>query len=200
MHDDLLSAEDLWARARSRTTRGAHLVLYAAAQIGLAYVGSATSGGPDHIAFFWPASGLALGVLLCVPVQRWPAFLLAGVLPVTVFNVLVGESALVAAAFAVGNVVEPVVGAWLAIRLANGRPRLSRPGSLFFALVVGGPVVAASGASALSTLALVGGHSGFLEMWLRQARRGAGDAGRVATGPFLGRGRLARTTVSPAVN
>ncbi|HTN52649.1 MAG TPA: MASE1 domain-containing protein [Anaeromyxobacter sp.] len=129
------------------------LTLFAAADFGLAHLGRLVTPDPTSFAAFWPAAGLVLGALLLTDRRRWPLVVGAAALPIAVFNVLTGLPLLLVATFAAGNVLEAVLGAWLATRLCQGRPRLSRLRDLI-ALMVAGPLIASPIATVPSALAL----------------------------------------------
>jgi signal transduction histidine kinase len=96
---------------------------------------------------FWPAAGLSLGLLLLVDRSRWP-WILAGVAIAEVAgDLLHGYRIEAIAAWAAGNVVEPVVGALLIQRLSSS-PRSLAPlrnvvAFIVFGVIVG-PLVGAS--------------------------------------------------------
>ena len=69
---------------------------------------------PDlGIAVSWPPSGIALAALVRRPMQRWPLFLVAIGLAVTLALVLEGVDPLVIANHTAADLVEPLVGATL---------------------------------------------------------------------------------------
>jgi PAS domain S-box-containing protein len=163
-HSNASYTRDLFARAsRSWTTAppavrfAMGLVLIAAASFALSRLGLALTPGASRVALFWPAAGLIFGALVVSDRRRWPALLVAAGLPVAAFNAHAGQPAPLVAAFAVGNALEPALGAFVALRLCGGRPRLSHPGHLL-AFVVAGPLLASGlldlfSASVLSAVA-----------------------------------------------
>ena len=70
-------------------------------------------------------------MLLLVPRRRWPVVLTATLLAELAGNFLIGEVAGTAIGSAASNVVEPVVGAWIVLRILGGPPVLDRRRHLF---------------------------------------------------------------------
>ncbi len=139
---DLLAwSSRLWSTAPAPVRRTAGLLAFAAANFALCQLGFALTPGPGKVALFWPAAGLIFGTLLVSERRRWPALLVAAALPVAAFNALAGQPAALVVAFAIGNALEPTLGAFAVLRICGGRPRLSNPGHLV-ALILAGPLVA----------------------------------------------------------
>ncbi|HYD40939.1 MAG TPA: MASE1 domain-containing protein [Anaeromyxobacter sp.] len=134
-------ASRVWSTAPAKVRLAAGLLLFAAANFALSRLGLALTPGPGRVALFWPAAGLIFGALLVSDRRRWPALLVAAGLPVAAFNAHAGQPAALVAAFAIGNALEPTLGAVGVLRICGGRPRLSHPGHLL-AIVVAGPLVA----------------------------------------------------------
>ena len=69
--------------------------------------------------FIWPTHGLALGVLLVAPAQRWPAYLGLVLLASLVAGTLLGAPASSLWATALINVAHPAIVAWGLVKLAG---------------------------------------------------------------------------------
>jgi PAS domain S-box-containing protein len=161
---------------------GAQLLLFAVGDFALVHLGREMTPGPTSFATFWPASGFMLGALLLSSRRRWGLLVAAAAVPIAAFNVLSGQPPLLVASFAVANVGEALLGAWLAQRLCGGRPDLTRL-SHSIALVAAGPVIGSGVLSLLPAAALWRMGSPFvhpfLRMWLGSA------LGTVAVAPLL---------------
>jgi PAS domain S-box-containing protein len=79
-----------------------------AVQVGLLFVVR-----PEALACVWPASGLALAVLLLSERRRWARLLLVILIANMAGNLTGGNSLLASFGFALANTLEPAVGAWL---------------------------------------------------------------------------------------
>lgn len=98
----------------------------------------------DHITLVWLPSGLALAALLLGGKRYWPGvFVGAGIAPM-----LAGLSLPVSAGIALGNTLEPLLGAWLLSRGSRFDPSLTRYRDFLRLLFLGGiisPSVSALG-------------------------------------------------------
>jgi PAS domain S-box-containing protein len=161
---------------------GTKLLLFAASDFGLVQLGRAMTPGTSAFATFWPASGFVLGALLLSSRRRWGYLVAAASVPIAAFNVLSGQPPALVASFAVANVGEALLGAWLAQRICGGRPDLTKLSGCI-ALVAAGPVIASGVLSLLPAAALwrLGGPflDPYLRMWLGSA------LGTVAVAPLL---------------
>lgn len=84
------------------------------AYVALAEIGYRISfGGPGSIATWWPASGLALAVLLRNPTRRWPVLFAAVALAASVPTSIRGFSTGVVVVRVLADLVEPLIGASL---------------------------------------------------------------------------------------
>ena len=104
-------------------------VLGQALLFGAAYAGAALAGhaltldSGAKIASFWPAAGLALGVLLFVPPRRWPVLVSAMIVANVAVDVsFAGQQPITAVGLAAANAVEAAFGAALIRRLARHMP------------------------------------------------------------------------------
>ena len=100
------------------TGSGAGADLVRAALFALAYfiaaeTGYALSLGPSVGATFWPPAGIALAVFLTMPRRSWPLLLAAGGAANFLSDALHGQALPASVAFAVANLSEALVGAWL---------------------------------------------------------------------------------------
>lgn len=119
-----------------------------------------------NFASFWPPSGLYLATLLLAPRRDWPGYVVAAVGANLISDVAFhGKAVPVAIAFAVGNTVEALVGAWLLLRLTGGEFHIARlRHTLAFcgvAALVAMPVGAVAGAATVT--AAFGGS--FATVW-----------------------------------
>ena len=124
----------LWARS-IMLAAGLAVAYFLAARLSLALLTK-----PDGVAVFWPAAGVASGVLIAVgPAARWPVII--GAMAATIAANLLGDRSLSSAAiFAVCNAGEAVIVAGL-IERSFGSPlnldRLRKVLGLLAAAVIG---------------------------------------------------------------
>jgi PAS domain S-box-containing protein len=95
------------------TAVGVAICYFLAAQLGLAF-----AIPPGNATVVWPASGIALAALLLRGYRVWPAIWVASAL----VNLTTGVSPATAIAFAMGNTVEGLLGAWLLRRYLPSPP------------------------------------------------------------------------------
>ena len=108
---------------------------------------------PEGVAVFWPAAGVAAGVLIALgPRARWPVVI--GTMAATIVANLFGDRNLPSAVlFAVCNAGEAVVAAWLVERIYGTGFRLGRLRhvlGLFAAATVGTAIAAVGGTARAS--------------------------------------------------
>lgn len=137
-------------------TRWAGLVLLAIA-VGIAYflaarLSLALLTKPDGVAVFWPAAGVAAGVLIALgPRARWPVVI--GTMAATIAANLFGDRNLWSAVlFALCNAGEAVLTAWVIERVYGADFRLSKLRNvlgLFAAAVVGTAISAIGGTAGI---------------------------------------------------
>jgi signal transduction histidine kinase len=94
----------------------------AAAYVLAAQTGFAFAFATKQVTAVWPPSGLALAALVLGGRRLWPGVLMGAFIA----NVTSDESVAIAAAIAVGNTLEAVVGAWFIRRVDGFRPTLER--------------------------------------------------------------------------
>lgn len=125
------------------------IALVAAAYFVAGRLGFVASAVHPVVSSAWPPSGIALAALLLLGPQYWPAITLGAFL----VNYTGGVPPLAAAAISVGNTLEPVVGAWILVKVANFRPSLASLRDVLALVVLGAiasPVLSATvGATAL---------------------------------------------------
>jgi integral membrane sensor domain MASE1/GAF domain-containing protein/anti-sigma regulatory factor (Ser/Thr protein kinase) len=95
---------------------------------------------------FFPPAGITIAALVLLPRRQWAAVLAACAVAEVAVDAAHGLSLALALGFAVANVVEPVVGASLLVRVGTPRPRLDTLSGLVRYVgcaVVAGPVVGA---------------------------------------------------------
>jgi signal transduction histidine kinase len=118
------------------------VVYFTAARLSLALLTQ-----PEGVAVFWPASGVAAGVLIALgPRARFP--IVVGTMAATIVANLFGDRNLWSAGlFAICNAGEAVLTAWIVQRYFGSDFRLNRLRSVlgFVAAAIGGPAVAAIG-------------------------------------------------------
>ena len=159
----------------------ATLAVVTGAYFGAAKIGLHLSVAHGVITPVWPPTGIALAALLIFGPRMWPAVAAGALLA----NATSGVSLWVAAAIAVGNTLEAVVGAWL-LRRAGFRPALDRARDvLLLTLLAGLFATTIAATNGVTTLAISGSDaaspygSAWVLWWL-------GDAmGALLVAPFL---------------
>jgi integral membrane sensor domain MASE1 len=99
------------------------LPVLTAAYLGAVWLGLHLVVEPEQIAVFWPANGLALGVLLAIPKRRWPAILAAWFVAHAAAELAYGVQIIEALAYPAIALGEVTLGAGLALR-TTGRTSL----------------------------------------------------------------------------
>jgi diguanylate cyclase (GGDEF)-like protein/PAS domain S-box-containing protein len=114
---------------------------------------NAASWGSGSINILWPSTGFLIGVLLCAPRRRWPAFIFVGFLVDLLINVSPPLKETLGASFyyAGCNVIEVVLAASLLHRRIAPDLELSRPRQLI-ALLFYGAILATAVASAFAAM------------------------------------------------
>jgi PAS domain S-box-containing protein len=87
---------------------------------------------PEGVASIWPASGLALAVLLLSPSRHWTGLLAMIFLTNVVGNFSGGNSLVVSLGFALANSLEPLLGAWVLTRFLRSRITFDNTREIFF--------------------------------------------------------------------
>lgn len=101
----------------------------------------------------WPATGIALAALLTFGYRVWPGIFLGAFL----VNLTTAGSALTSLGIAAGNTLEPVLGAYLVSRFANGRKCFeSVQDTVKFAILAGVVSSAVSATMGVTSLSLGG--------------------------------------------
>jgi PAS domain S-box-containing protein len=117
------------------------LAAFAVANFALCVVGLALTAPGSRLAVFWPAAGLVVGALVLTEPRRWAALLVAGGLPMLVFNIARGHAPAVVATFASTNALAALGAGWIIRRRCGGFARFSKPADVL-AFIVAGPVCA----------------------------------------------------------
>ena len=179
-----------------RARFAARILLFAGIYFASAKLGLLAALAQPVVSSAWPPAGIALAVLLLFGRRFWPGVALGAFL----LNFSAGVPLSGAAAIAVGNTLEAVIGALLLQRVSRIRPNLGRARDVFALVVLGAGVSAAISASVgVSSLWLSGG--------IEPAARGllwmvwwAGDAiGILVLTPLLLTwSTAARTALSPS--
>lgn len=136
------------AAPRTLLTLTAVTALY----VGAAKVGLHLSVAHGVITPVWPPTGIALAAILIFGPRMWPAVAVGALLA----NATSDVSIWVAAAIAVGNTLEAVVGAWL-LRRVGFRPALDRARDVLALAVLAGLFATTIAATnGVTTLAITG--------------------------------------------
>jgi len=142
----------------------ATLAIVTGAYFGAAKIGLHLSVAHGVITPVWPPTGIALAALLIFGPRMWPAVAAGALLA----NATSGVSLWVAAAIAVGNTLEAVVGAWL-LRRAGFRPALDRARDvLLLTLLAGLFATTIAATNGVTTLAIANSDaaSPYGEAWV----------------------------------
>jgi diguanylate cyclase (GGDEF)-like protein/PAS domain S-box-containing protein len=99
----------------------------------------------------WLSNGFLLGVLLCSPRRQWPAFLVLGYVIDFSLNLSLANPLGMAAGFAVCNMFETVLAAWLMYATIAPAPDLTQVKQLR-SFLINGVVIAPAATSLLSTI------------------------------------------------
>ena len=136
--------------ADPRIRRGLTFALLAVAYVAAGHLGLSFAFVNSSASAVWPPTGLAIGALLVLGVDVWPAIAF-GAFVVNLMNSGVVASSLV---IAVGNTLEAVAAAWLATRVARGPAAFDSTAHVlrFAAIAAGASTIAAS----IGVAALVG--------------------------------------------
>jgi integral membrane sensor domain MASE1/anti-sigma regulatory factor (Ser/Thr protein kinase) len=111
-----LTGDRLWADGWS-------VVWFALGYAVLQQVGLALLLEPTNFAMWWPASGLALAVLIMNPRRRWPQLVAVIVAVNLAGNLVEGALPRIAVAFALSNAIGPLLGALLVLAFLGRVPR-----------------------------------------------------------------------------
>ena len=142
------------------------LALLLALYVVTGWLGLLLAAPPGYATIIWPASGIAIGMLLLHGARLWPAILLGSWLldthQVGVFaegNWLSQES-LAALCIAIGSTAQALAGRWLVARLIGIPLRLGRARDALKALLLAGPVTciiaATTGVATLHVFGVIG--------------------------------------------
>jgi len=125
-------------------------VLFAVAYFAGSELGYALSLGPSVGGTFWPPAGISLAVFLASPARNWPLLLAGGILANYASDVLHGQIFQASIGFAIANLGEPLLGAYVLRRVFGSAITFARlPEMVGLAVVVVGlsaPLGAAIGA------------------------------------------------------
>ncbi len=123
---------------------------FALSRLGLAFLSD------GQVALLWPASGLALGVLVCVPRRTWPRYALAAFLANLAAQAWARGIDTPALGLAGVNALEPLLAAWTLQAVARSRARPTfestrEVAGLIAAATLANAVTAALGAAIVSS-------------------------------------------------
>jgi PAS domain S-box-containing protein len=142
---DLVPVTEPAARSRVSASRVARLVLAAAAYFVVGKLGLDFAFLHESASAIWPATGVALALLLLWGTRLWPA-IFAGAFLV---NLTTAGGPLSALMIATGNTLEALAGAWLVNRYARGRRAFDHAADIvrfwFFACMVATSISATIG-------------------------------------------------------
>jgi diguanylate cyclase (GGDEF)-like protein len=133
--------------------------------VALGWCGYQLIGASGGVASFWPATGLIVALLVVVPSRLRPWITVALLPGELITDAIQGYPALTALGWGMNNILEAVLGAWIVLKIARGRPRGNRVRD-FVALAVAAvaaPLVGGFGGGAVS-VATFGGP--FVTAWL----------------------------------
>jgi signal transduction histidine kinase/CheY-like chemotaxis protein len=134
--------------ARQVFAQGAWVTLFALAYFGAGILGIIFYFDPEHVATFWPASGVFLAGLLLSPYRLWPVLVLAAIGAHVAFDVLVsGKAVSTSVFFTSADVVEACTGAFLLRRVLGMSGTLSQLKEVLGLAVVAGVCSTAIGAA-----------------------------------------------------
>jgi PAS domain S-box-containing protein len=148
---------------RGRPIAAGLFVLVCGSYVGAAKVGINLDVAHGVITPVWAPSGIALAALLILGLRYWPAVAVGAFIA----NVTSDASVAVAAGIAIGNTLEPVVGAGI-VRRVGFRPQLDRVRTVV-ALTAGAAAfsTAIAATSGVSVLTLAGERQdSFLDAWV----------------------------------
>jgi integral membrane sensor domain MASE1 len=128
---------------------------------------------PASGAVFFPAAGLAMGVLLLTPKSTWPLWLSVVAACELSVDVSQGQTVAMGLGFAAANVVEPLLGA-LAVRSAMQRRQPDLRGTLAIFLLLAVALAPVAGGVAGATVASLSGVDS--AWWVIAAKWWLGDA------------------------
>ena len=165
-------------------TRGARALLFGFAYFAGSELGYSLSLGPAVGGTFWPPAGISLAVFLFTSSRDWPLLIGAGVAANFVSDLIHAQMLPASIGFAVANLAEPVLGAFLLRRLLGPRvsfERLAELGVLALVVVcVSAPVASLIGA--LTAEAWTPNPPGLAQGWRIRPLSGPGhDARRPRT-------------------
>ncbi len=116
------------------------IILIAIAYVIVAYIGRLMALPPGYISPLWPATGLALAVLLVFGLRFWPGIWLGA----AVFNFTLdmsSQGAVTAGLIGAGTALQALLGASLSRRLFNSTLPVTGDRSTWFFLLLNGPIV-----------------------------------------------------------
>ena len=120
---------------------------------------------PENVASIWPASGLALAVLLLNPREQWAKLLAVIFITNAVGNLTGGNSLPVSLGFAFANTMEALLGAWTLLWICKSKITFGRPIEVTALL---GAAIISNGATALlgATVSALTFNAPFFNTWL----------------------------------
>lgn len=116
--------------------------VFALAYLLFAELGYALSLGPAIGGTFWPPSGLVVAVLLATELSAWRWLVVVGLVANVLSDRIHGQPATATAGYALANLLDPVVGAYLLRRIFGGPIAFRRVRELVASAIVAGFVSA----------------------------------------------------------
>ena len=122
-----------------------HMLSAGALYFAAAYAALWLAAGPDGVALYWPASGVAVGLLLALGPRSYSSILIGVLVATVVANVMFDHSFALSLVFGVCNAGEALTTVWLRSRLEIRKYRFRRLALVlvFFASGAAGCAVAA---------------------------------------------------------
>ena len=146
----------LWVRA----------VVFGVAYLACATLGRFLSFRPEAFISFWLPSGLFVATLLIHERRHWPAFIVAGWLANTGFDLSNGQTLQITTLFSLANTLNAATGAWLVQRFITERPTLGtmrEVAGLLSLTTISAALGASIGAAVVAHLL---GAGSYLSTWL----------------------------------
>lgn len=121
---------------------------------------NAASWGAGSISILWPATGLLIGILICLPRRQWPAYLAISVVIDLLINVFIPPARPFSGMLYLAgcNVIEVSLAAWLLQPVFSPQFYLTRPSQLVRLIAYG--VVLAPGVASLFAACYLSGSFG----------------------------------------
>ncbi|WP_309892314.1 MASE1 domain-containing protein [Archangium sp.] len=141
-----------------------------------AWLGTQLTPGGEHVSAMWPASGVALTALLLSRLRHWPALLGVMLVAEPLFCPPGQLPTLAGFAFALGNVLEALAGAFLLRLYAGFRPSLERVRDVLALALLSAVLSTTLSATVGTTVNALQGKLHLAEWWSQWRVYWVGDA------------------------